>query len=108
MTRELVVYIAGPYRAPSAWAIEQNVRRAEELALEVWRMGHVALCPHSMTRYYQGALPDAVWLEGTLELLRRCDRVLVAEGWGESEGSRVEIAEAHRLGMPVHSRLCEI
>lgn len=53
-----VIYIAGPFRGPDSWAIEQNVRAAEALALEVWRMGAVAYCPHAMTRFYQGAAPE--------------------------------------------------
>ena len=28
-----LVYIAGPFRAPTPWQVEQNVRRAESLAL---------------------------------------------------------------------------
>ena len=64
-------------------------------------MGHVALCPHSMTRFYQGVLPDEVWLEGTLELLRRCDAALFLEGWEQSEGSRAEMDEADRLRVAV-------
>lgn len=66
-----VVYIAGPFRAENAWEIEQNIRRAEEAALELWRAGAAVLCPHTNTRYFQGAAPDHVWLEGDLELLRR-------------------------------------
>jgi len=31
-----VVYIAGPYRAPNAWEIEENIRRAERIALHIW------------------------------------------------------------------------
>lgn len=34
-----VVYIAGPFRAATPWLVEANVRRAEEVALAVWRLG---------------------------------------------------------------------
>ena len=30
-----VGYIAGPFRGPNSWEIENNIRRAETLALEV-------------------------------------------------------------------------
>lgn len=26
-----VIYVAGPFRAPNSWEIEQNIRRAEAL-----------------------------------------------------------------------------
>lgn len=103
-----LVYIAGPFRAPSAWEIEQNIRRAEELALRVWQAGHVAICPHTNTRFYQGAAPDEVWLEGDLVILRRCDAVLLVEGWERSVGTLAEIAEARRYGIPVLENLGEL
>ena len=51
-----VIYIAGPFRAINSWEVEQNIRHAEEVALEVWRSKAVALCPHTMHRFFQGYL----------------------------------------------------
>lgn len=96
-----VVFIAGPFRAPNAWEVERNVRRAEELALEVWRAGAAALCPHTNTRFFNGTLPDDVWLPGTLELLRRCDALITAPRWNESLGAVAEVGEAHARGIPI-------
>ena len=42
-----------------------------------------------------------MWLEGDLEMLRRCDAVLVVPGWEKSSGTRAEIAEANACGIPV-------
>lgn len=96
-----LIYIAGPFRAPTAWAIEQNIRRAETLSLEVWKLGAAALCPHANARFFHGLCDDQVFLDGTLEMLRRCDAVLVCAGWTGSTGTKGEIAEAHRLNLPV-------
>lgn len=96
-----VVYIAGPFRGPSAWAIEQNIRRAEELALEVWKLGAAAICPHCNTRFFQGAADDSVWLDGDLEILKRCDAVLMTEGWQKSSGATVEHGAADVWGIPI-------
>lgn len=100
-----VVFIAGPYRGAHAWEIEQNIRRAESVALSVWMMGAVALCPHAMTRYYEGALSDDVWLRGDLELLSRCDAIMLVEGWRRSAGSRGEYESARTRGLPTFERL---
>ena len=97
----LVVYIAGPFRASSAWDIECNIRRAETLALEVWRAGAAAICPHTNTRYFQGAAPDEVWLEGDLAIMKKCDAVLLTEDWDSSAGARRERQEAVLWGLPV-------
>lgn len=96
-----VVYIAGKYRGPNAWAVEQNIRAAEEVAARVWAMGLVALCPHANSRHMEGVASDEHFLAGTLELMRRCDAVVLVPGWGSSAGTRAEIEEAKRLGIPV-------
>ena len=96
-----VVYIAGPFMASSAWEIEQNCRRAEMIALNVWRAGAVAVCPHAMTRHYVGTLPERTWLDGGLELLRRCDAVVLADGWRTSHGAKEEAREAARIAIEI-------
>ena len=103
-----VVYVAGPFRGPSAWDIECNIRRAETLALEVWRLGAAALCPHCNTRFFQNAAPDEVWLEGDLEMLRRCDAVIVTSDWQKSSGAKAEVIEAIHLGIPVFPNLIDL
>lgn len=104
----IVVYVAGPFRAPNAWEIEQNIRRAERLALEVWQLGAACICPHTNTRFYQGAAPDEVWLAGDLEILRRCDAVLVVPDWEQSAGTRAEIEFAQECKVPVFYHLAEL
>jgi len=96
-----VIYVAGRFRAATHWGIVQNVRAAEAVALEVWRAGAAAICPHLNTANFQGALPDEAWLDGTLELLRRCDAVMLVEGWSASAGTRAELREAQARMMPV-------
>lgn len=96
-----VIYVAGPFRGANHWQIAENIRRAERLALEVWRMGAAAICPHANTAHFQGAAPDEVWLEGNLELLRRCDAMVVTEGWQKSEGTKAEIFKANQWSKPV-------
>lgn len=97
----MVVYVAGPFRGPSSWAIEQNIRRAETLALQVWRRGAAALCPHTNTRFFHGAADDRVWLDGDLELLSRCDAILMTDNWQQSDGARKEHEFAKARGIPV-------
>lgn len=103
-----VVYVAGPFRGPSSWAIECNVRQAEQLALEVWRLGAAALCPHCNTRFFQNAAPDEVWLEGDLEMLRRCDAVVLTPDWIRSSGARKEVEFAEQHGIPVFHTLAQL
>lgn len=96
-----VAYIAGPFRGPTAWDIEQNVRRAEALALEVFKLGIMPLCPHANTRYFHGQGTDDWWLAATQELLRRCDVAVMTPDWQLSEGARAEHTAARERNMPV-------
>ena len=88
------VYIAGPFRGANAWEIEQNVHRAETIAAKVCHLGALAVCPHTMFRNFQGLLPDELFLDATLELMRRCDAVLMTDDWRKSVGARAEEADA--------------
>lgn len=102
-----VVYVAGPFRAVNPdgtadqWKQEQNIRRAEELALEVWRAGAACICPHINTRFFQGAAPDDVWLDGDLAILAKCDAVLMTPDWQRSSGARAEHQFAGQRGIRV-------
>jgi len=66
-----VLYICGPYRGRRL----VNIVRARSAALFVWRCGGVALCPHLNTAFFDGKMPDQVWLDGDLELLSRSDAI---------------------------------
>jgi nucleoside 2-deoxyribosyltransferase len=106
--RKAVIYVAGPFRATlpnghqDAWGIQQNVMQAMALGLEIWKLGHVALVPHANTMFFQNAAgtADDVWLDGDLELIRRCDAVLFTPDFERSAGARAEEAFAKGLGVP--------
>lgn len=100
-----VVYVGGPFRGPNSWEIEQNIRRAEELGLAVWRLGAAAITPHCNTRFFQGAAPDEVWLQGDLAILAKCDAMLLTPDWERSAGAIVEEAFARAKGIPVFDRI---
>lgn len=97
-----VVYIAGPFRGKTAWDVAQNVRRAEVRALEVWALGAAALCPHANTANFDKTLTDQIYLDGTMEMLKRCDALITVPGYEISEGSRAEIQKAYDLRIPVY------
>lgn len=104
-----VIYVAGPYRAYAAngaldmFKIQQNIMEAMALSLEVWKRGAVAICPHANTMFFTNAngCDEHVWLDGDLELIRRCDALLVTPRWEESSGARAEVVFALRHGIAV-------
>lgn len=103
-----VAYVAGKYRSPTVRGVVENIQAAEAVALDLWQMGYAAICPHKNSALFDGAAPDEVWLDGYLEILRRCDLVVLVPGWEQSDGTWAEIREAFSLGIPVfHSDNCD-
>lgn len=99
-----VAYIAGPFRAKTHWGIVQNVRAAEAVALKYWKLGYAVICPHTNTANFDGAIPkemDSVWLDGDVEIMKRCDVVIALPTWKDSAGAKAEIALAQQLGIEV-------
>ncbi len=99
-----LIYIAGPYKSTTDCGIFCNIQTAREAALDVWELGHAALCPHSNTAFFGGerGIPDSRWYEGDLEMLRRCDGVYLVHGWQHSPGAIREVELARKLNMPVY------
>lgn len=97
-----VCYVAGAYRAPTVRGIVENIRRAEEVAIELWRLGFAVICPHLNSALFDGAAPDDVWLKGDLEFLRRSDLVVMCPGWRNSLGAATEWQTAIKQGIPIY------
>lgn len=99
-----IVYIAGPYRGPDREAIAANIEAARRLATHACALGWFPICPHLNTAHMETDLPhlgDAFWLRGTMELMERCDAMVLVEGWERSAGTQGEIARADELRIPI-------
>lgn len=106
MTARLpLLYIAGPYRAETREGVDLNIQAARAVGLLAARKGWCPVIPHSMTANLDAIAPsigDEFWLTATLEVMRRCDAVLLLPGWSQSSGTRAEYEEAVRLAIEVY------
>jgi hypothetical protein len=97
-----VIYIAGPYR--SKWGLPGriiNIIKARRWAKLYWRCGYAVICPHSNSALMDGVVPDILFLNGGLEILKKCDMVVMIPGWEKSEGAIKEREFALKVGVPV-------
>ena len=96
-----VVYVAGPYRNNTVLGTMANIDRARKVAMVIWKMGYVAVCPHTNSALFDEVTHESVFLKGYLELVKRCDVVVVVPNYHESEGTLAEIEVALLNGIPV-------
>lgn len=95
-----LIYIAGKFRGQTPWAVEQNVRRAEEAGHAVAHLGGMPVIPHTMLRFFDRQCTDLFWLMGTSSLLRQCDAVLFLWDWQFSEGAQHAFLVAAEKKLP--------
>lgn len=102
-----LIYVAGKYRAATREAVAANIEAARQVGIEAARLGWYPVIPHANTGHMEDDLQhaDQFWLAGTLELMTRCDAVVLVPGWETSEGTRGEIAKADQLQIPVYRTL---
>ena len=105
-----LIYIAGSYRAKTEWQLVANIREAERVAIDLWDSGYAVICPHKSTAHFGGVrdLPDKIWLDGDFEMIRRCDAVVLVQGWERSVGTAAEIKLAQDIGVPVLESVQEL
>jgi len=85
-----VIYVAGPFNhGDNLHGINENINNASKLAIKCWENGWAVICPHKNTAGYQhlSHIPEEVWYKGDLELLRRCDAIIMMENWQTSHGA---------------------
>jgi len=94
-----LIFVCGPFNGASEWIRHYNIRKAANAAIDIWKRGGVAICPHLNSGEFFAQAPEYQFTEGYLEVLRRCDAIFLIDGWGASTGSRRELAEAVKAGL---------
>lgn len=96
-----ICFISGPYRADTPAGVRANIERARSVAEAYWRKGYAVICPHANSAFMDGIVPDQAFLDGDIEMLRRCDVVVMMEKWTFSDGARAEHDIAMGLGIEI-------
>lgn len=110
----MFIYVSGPYApSPDAGvpardaAIRANILRANDVALDLVRMGHIPFVPHTMLAGWEDRY--GISRERTMDVchrwVERCDAIYVIDS---SPGADSELAVATARGMPVFRSLAEL
>ncbi len=101
-----LVYIASPYAHPSAEVREARLEAVRHVCGRMVNEGKIVMSPlvYLGELAYRGIHPPQGWYAFDLQMLARCDELLVLQlpGWEDSKGVLVEIAGAQTKGMPVN------
>lgn len=116
--RELMILVAGPYRSGTGddpRKLEANVRAMNEVALELFRSGHLPVTGEALalplletagsTRPGDAAFQE-IFHPVAERLLSRCDAVLRIGG--PSEGADLMVAQARAQGKAVYTGLTDV
>lgn len=100
-----LVYLAGPYRHENENGVLTNILMARAWAIKILETaaGWFPVTPHLNTAFMGGTTPDQTFLDGDLEILRRCDAILMLPFWEQSSGARAELFFAEERHIPVYS-----
>lgn len=96
----MLLYVAGPYSAPTEAEVEANIAAARAAALKLWQAGHAVICPHLNTAYFEASeLSYEAVLAGDVAMLTRCDGIYMLSTWQSSPGAQRELAAAEAAGL---------
>jgi hypothetical protein len=99
----MIVYVAGSYRADTPQGVSENIKNARLVAVQLWEAGYTAICPHLNTAYFEDhcKVEADVYLKGDLQILARCDAMVVLPNYEHSNGTLGEIKFAEDRGIPI-------
>lgn len=101
MDNKTVIFISGKYRGKTTKEVELNIFLATEASKKLWKLGYIVICPHLNTSHFDGICEDDVWLNGYLEILKRCDAIYMLNNWLQSEGAIKEYELAEKIGIKI-------
>lgn len=103
-----LIYIAGKYTGKTYAEVENNIRTAEALAVKLWANGWAVICTHLNSAHFEkyegmpGITPD-IWLNGCLEIVKRCDALITTHDFTDSHGALKEYLLARKEKIRVFS-----
>jgi hypothetical protein len=108
-----LIYVAGKYTGKTWSEIEDNIRKAEEVSIQLIQRGWAVITPHKNTGHYEiyekvAGITYNDWIEISKTLLSKCDAIIMLHGWQSSKGARIEYDFACEMGMPIYTEVPDL
>lgn len=114
--KPMYIYISGPYSPDSPQnettltpqqQIEENIEKANVIALEIAKKGHFPFVPHTMMRGWedQHGIERALALNICEKWVEKCDALFFIS---PSVGAEIERQLAQKLGLPIYGKVDDI
>ena len=100
----MLIYTAGPYsQTAGVGTVEENIQRAKDIAVILWDKGYTVLCPHLNTAGFETltSLSNKDFVDRDLEMVERCDGIVMLPYWESSLGAVRELECARNAGLQV-------
>lgn len=101
MKPKILVYVIGAYSGN----VVENIRKAEDISIQLVREGYHVITPHKNTagyeQYEDENLTYDTWIQMDLNILSRCDAVFIMNNAKTSKGAQIEIAYAKKLRLQI-------
>lgn len=103
-----LIYISAPFSAGNNWDFEANVRKAEQVAKVIADNGGVPVSRHSLFKRFSGTITGSFWINAAVEVMKKCDAVVLLPGWNDSPGASYENTVARENGLQVFTTMAEV
>ena len=106
------IYVSGPMKnMPNG-----NLEAFDKAEKQLRQLGYDVLNPHAISeqvnlRFFEiGKVPEYedYLKEDIIQMLSKCDKVLVLPGWRQSKGAKLEIANALACGLDVFFDISDV
>lgn len=101
-----MIYVASPYYNPSSEVIQERMEKIYKFIGEYIKLGIHVITPlfmHEVAVRHNLDGTYAFWDKYCLDLLKRCDKMIVLclDGWKESRGVNAEIEFCEANNIPI-------
>ena len=105
--RNILVYISGLY---SNGETDKNIKTARDMAIKIWEADFVAITPHLNTMHFEKDCKCKYedYIEGDIEILKRCDCIYALPNWKKSDGAKKELTYAMQNNILIVESIAEL